>query len=955
MATQNINQLDPENVKKAIELAWGWAEWQAEVNRRLTEAWVKWAKAPVIEEPTEPVVNTVDTAPTKSAPIKATTVKIGEDVPTTTTNTQVGVGSGTSSSVPSQTATNPTKTEKVADVPQITNIAQFKAAWGELDDLSNLIEFAYWAEGSPIIKWNTIYGIKNWVPTKWIIDGAWNPIATSTTRDEARREWVDLWPNMSAWDVFTALQTGQTQWLDTTTSEYEIANRRFNNYLALDKSEDWLYIAMKNNLLDYSIISELNKEPEYAEALKSANARIVREKLDDTDMKDIVNMSQMDLIEFTKNLMIKYGLDENYKAKFEENKNLQEYKDWYLESNRIYLSKKKEMDALMNKIKSENPNGSPAYINALYNIEVQWLVTEANNALAAAWAYKWSYDLEVGEMETIIDYQNLQNDKQLAFHKEQLNRQYWEFTAEAAEQRAIDRLKITDKNVNKWVKRKTADWVVTYEWLNNKWEVMQTYDSTYTWFDSWAWSKQKPTISELKDWSSIATWLDDNWVLQTEYLDSEWNEMRLSWYTNRLGSVSSLWGRVSWDNWLDIKATRWTDIPALSNVEIVDKWFDKTFWNWVSVIDRDWNKIRYAHLDKEVKWKIGDSISAWNTIWKVGNTWYTLTSDWLWWWREPNATDLAMGKGSHIDITSWDINWNIRSWEETYKFLNWWESKWSRTYSAWDINKALTRVPTTLRNAVAERENYEEIAKEALDKVWWDIWLAILDVAWWEVRGERNRVIADNLERILLTKPMWESFSFWPTSTAISSKDDYTVASWIVGTEDSALANNPTNSWKVFIDRGNVISVITKSNALFKEMENALWKDNFWQWDWRIESAKEFLWDGFFKETAKFSKFKADMENLFWDIRTERFWANLTEWEKWFIHNFMPDITDASVSIKAKIQSLKENTLLEYNSRRKATSLFEITEEELLDSLKLVEKYRNSPEDLAIQKQIEDL
>ena len=123
-------------------------------------------------------------------------------------------------------------------------------------------------------------------------------------------------------------------------------------------------------------------------------------------------------------------------------------------------------------------------------------------------------------------------------------------------------------------------------------------------------------------------------------------------------------------------------------------------------------------------------------------------------------------------------------------------------------------------------------------------------------------------------------------------------------------------------------------------MKNLFTKDDFGKWDGTINWAKKFFSDDFFSSSDDFSKFEADIESLFWPIRTEKFWVNLTESESWFVKTFMPDTKDASVNLKAKMNSLKENVLEAYNSWRQATSLKRINEEQLLDDKALVDLYK---------------
>lgn len=100
----------------------------------------------------------------------------------------------------SQGKTTPSETPDWTDVKQqeiqpLTDIASWKAAWGKMEDLWDMIENKYWSQA--VVEWNSIISEINWEKFKWDIDSAWNPKKTSLWRVDseqhlfAREKWID--------------------------------------------------------------------------------------------------------------------------------------------------------------------------------------------------------------------------------------------------------------------------------------------------------------------------------------------------------------------------------------------------------------------------------------------------------------------------------------------------------------------------------------------------------------------------------------------------------------------------------------------------------------------------------------------------------------------------------------------------------------------------------------------
>lgn len=757
--------------------------------------------------------------------------------------------------------------------------------------------------------------------------------------------------NKSQDDFFSALQWWETfgKFYENNSADYNSAKKLYDKWNALDKSEAWLKLALKSGKIskDGPLFVELMKNPEYSQILTNARKELIKENI--SQSKNIWELSQEEFDILVQDKLDKYTLDiDSIEKEIESDEDLKLNREGYITTSSEITSLIKQRDWIRNKLRRKYPNASESFINSLYNREAWAIQDQIDEKVEEATIYKNNYDVRMGEKEKIWSLKQTKWEQSRLLFTTMLNSYNSERSrlsqkelVEFQTQQSIFQSKSIMAATNAINNKKVTKWTVDEEgnmvWLNQNWEQIVSKSGLTEIGSSWnfIWYQSKR-----EDWGTdIYTLNKVTWevTLKSEWLNWEW--VIVNNWAKKQWTVTSRGNRVSGDKGLDIAVNKWTDIPSPFNWFVVEVGSSKTFWNFIVTEDENWNRMRIGHLDSMPNLKEGDPIWAGQIIGQAWNSWFILTKDKnTGEWREPTKAEKEAWLWSHLDITSWNARGEIREGVDTEKWLNW-EEKPTSKYSVWEINRALSRVPTTLRNAVAEKENFDSIAQEELEKTGGDVGKAMLAIAGWDVTN--NQKIAANLEGILLTKDLWTNFSFGWVSSALSSKDNWVVGSAIQSIEAAAIENNPATKDMKFKGKAKVIEVITKSNALLNAIEKELWPDNFGKWDWTIANAEQFFWDApLFWETESFTKFKADLESLFGGIRTESFGVQLTESEAKFVESFMPSIEDASVSIKAKIDSLKSNTLTAYNSSRKATSLQELNEIEVLDNRALVNKYR---------------
>ena len=747
--------------------------------------------------------------------------------------------------------------------------------------------------------------------------------------------------NKSEDDFFKAIQGGETFWsfYEKNSEDYKNAKTRADAFTAVDKSPTGLTLAVKNGSLDSNslLFKDLMNVPEYNAVMQKAQKEKLTEKLKNTKNLSWLTFGELDDIATAQG--DKYATDAQKVADdIEWDKLLSSNREGYLASTGELVSKYQELKGVKGRLERKYPNASASFINALLTRESGAIQDDIDRLTAEAAVYETGYSMRMGEKEIVWKAEDIENKQRKAIFTDLFNKKWGDDRLATQAKRQDEQNKINNKAITKWA---------------YKWEDMVGMDkfgnvvSTLEGYNNWASKPWKsPTNFSTKyhdDGSSTVTYYNPKTekVVQQQFGKDETPLITSDW-VKKTGTISGYGWAYDNNTGLDIAIQNGSDFTSSFNWTVVDylpnNW---AYGNSLLVEDSDWNVVQYSHLEGSDLVK-GDVVWAGSVLGQAWNTWNVTTKRSDGSYTAVTEEERAQGKGAHLDIVSWKkgtteyTSATARSSRETEKFLNWGQDE---DFSAWDILKALSKVPTTLRNAVAEKENFDIVAKEALTRHNGNLWMAILDVAGWKITG--NEKIGGIMSSLVWSKPLSENFSFGSISSWLSSSDANTVLSNIYTVEDDIINNNNQTAWKAFTDRWNIIEVFDKIDSIKQDMENLFTKDDFGKWDGTINNAEQFFWDALIWETDAFGKFKWDIENLFWPIRTERFWANLTAWEKWYVNSFMPSEWDASVNIKAKLDSLLSNTLIQYNAKRKANSLPVITEDWLRNPLSLIEAYEN--------------
>lgn len=840
---------------------------------------------------------------------------------------------------PTEVKTTPAQTQEVREAPTQTekvNTTQQKET-PKID--SNIINDAFEVGAA---RWldidETISNIKKSLEKKGI----------STENFEAENQ--QTIERFSSFDnspdtFFAWLQAGESyNKVVQKSPSYLTAQKRFDSFNSINKTETGLKNALKSWKLnkDSVLYKDLMDVPEYASILNEARKVEIEEKIKNT--KDISDLTFEEFDVLIQGKIDKYTLDvEGIENDLKTDEVLNENREGYSKAASELSGLYKERDNIRSNIDAKYPNWTQAFKAALYNRETSAINDKIAEKTEEASLYQNNYNLRLWEKELVYNLEQTKSGQQLSVFNQLLStyntersvlnqKELIEFQTQQTIYQSKEMANIARQDSNKDVISWQYDNNGNLLWLNQEWATIVTK----SWLEKTSSSEDYTVVKRKRvDGGEDIYVLDKDWNLsrKSTWVDWEWLVIE-NWATNQW-AITSYWNRVDWDYWLDIAVEKWTPINSPFNWEILEVGYDNAFWNYVIMKDENDNKMRIWHLDEKPNLNVWQVVWIWTTIWLAWNSWYVLTGG-EWNWREPTQEELNNWLGSHLDITTWRADWTVRNWYETKTFLDWGEASTSK-YTQWDINKTLAKIPTQLKNSELEWEKYKEIAIEALNKYNWDISSAVLDVAGWH--PTYNKDIVNNLEPILKTQNLWEDFDYAWVSWSISSSDESIVWNSIQRIESAVIANNPETSTLNFSNKTKTDNVVRKVNWLLSTLEEKLWEDNFGKWDGTLENAQLLLSD-VTEEWYDFTKFKADVESLFWPIRVESFGVNLTDWEKEYLQSFVPSVTDSKVSITAKLNSLKQNTLSWYNSARRTTWLQPLNEEQLLDSKLLVNLYK---------------
>jgi len=743
----------------------------------------------------------------------------------------------------------------------ITNIEEFKKSWGTLDNLSSLITNAYWAEGEVSIKGNVIYWTKNGKPTKWIIDDAGNPIATTLSIDEANKAGMGI-EKLSSETIFKKLLNDEeipSMYQDT--SEYKVAKDEANKWKMLDKSEGGLYSAIKNLTLDNTLLNEIYNSPITKEAYDKANKRVIEEKIKNWKAEDVVNMTISELEQYVKNKNTSFYW-KTFEERINENTDIATYKKQYLDGLEKASDIKVKIDWLKDNIRRRFPNATEGFINAMYKREAWALTEEYNQAVADANLWLGAYNFSIGEIEKLEQYEAAEWQKMEASFNSIFEKQADLFTTEEklilqneyAVKKEVELNEVKkeyeqytsqiDKNGDlvffdkQWVEQnRIKDFdlektnIVTKEEILSNWEKrINKFDKStweYIWsYVLWEWVNEWKIFwwVEIKDvnWKEVLSWdFQRNIDLErpegstnvARDTNNPWNITVPNWYTD--AEVERL-GRALWANWT-YTSPNWREYFTFPNVEKWALWMKDMIARQV-----EWNSswaTPSMTIEEYIIWYerwpkyITDSGGDWTKAWVPKDYYWSIMDDlWTQWWetlKSLNSEDIAnaIAKAEwfwEISGINWWTVWSTWEEAEVKSLIKWWTEK-ERTELFNDYKKLRQEWfsheealrYTTPENSVRKYKDETTLRKEFNNFIWKDTLQAVKQ--------------SNKIEKILSTDASgpWDMaaiFAFMKSldPTSVVRESEYAAAqetAWVFDRTESLQLLKKWENWQILTEQ----------------------------------------------------------------------------------------------------------------------------------------------------------
>lgn len=630
---KKVSDLDKSKVENAID-----EFWVDKVNQTLTDKNIEWAK---------------------TAPVKAEVIEIPkidtETTPEITTEWVKGFNENqvvvpwvnTTEVKPDVIETTPVETIEAktdtAPVPTITEVAEVEA-WKKAnqdDQFNRLIEsnanpeelrtFFNNAEFKDEAKAN----IKTFVAQQNLIQ---KTAQFSTLSDKELYNAIQKWQLAEWWDIYNGLP----EELKASYQDFKTKQNNKNTVLPFRQQE-----------LDFTDILKNIKDVFSSSARNTFNELMTWGR-----MWTLVSERE------DKALEIK-GIDDDIEKILWDETSKQFA---WLPTHLINAKKSKLAESLLNQKETllAEYNATTNEISALkedIDREVQFGQLEDANKKEAYMTALWLYETRRKEMRADEKAALLEQNKKLALDEQfTRNKELALFNQRISQENAIFTKGLTDTNawgkyvddwkgnlvyIKNWEQINVLEWLWKAVWTstdnNYSYQIKQNEDGTYSVFGL-----------PKKDWLNVT-------------VNTFWADWKASW-----SYLNSFW-EVTWHGWaydrnrgLDLDWNVWDAIPMPFEWKVITMKNDRLFWKTVIVQWKDWNQIRFSHLDN-FNVNFWDTIGKWQIVWTIGNTWNVLKLD----WTKPSAEELKQWFWSHLDIVSIKPDWTHRSSYETESWLNW--------------------------------------------------------------------------------------------------------------------------------------------------------------------------------------------------------------------------------------------------------------------------------------------
>lgn len=189
--------------------------------------------------------------------------------------------------------------------------------------------------------------------------------------------------------------SGQTygRFYENNSADYQQAKQLFDDYSAVDKSEEGIYQGLKGNTIKPSVLNRLKNDAQFAQYITTANKRIIREELDAGE--SLYNLPITQQITGVTDLLEQLGVNTSSQELIQNDVQLSSSSENYLQNVTQLNELEAQRKTLRDEIEVRFPNASANFRNAIFRRENGVLSSQIAELEGSAATNKAAYDFRL--------------------------------------------------------------------------------------------------------------------------------------------------------------------------------------------------------------------------------------------------------------------------------------------------------------------------------------------------------------------------------------------------------------------------------------------------------------------------------------------------------------------------------------------------------------------------------
>lgn len=719
--------------------------------------------------------------------------------------------------------------------------------------------------------------------------------------------------NNSPDSFFVWLQQGETYGkVVQESASYKIWKQLFDKWNAQDKSEEGIYLSLKNEKIDPTVLNEMKKDPELSQRINNANKRIVTEEALSGNFSNLYSLPVGQQFDALSGIMEQWGLSTNYSEMFEQDNTLSTSSEAYTtavwELEKLY----KERENIRSKIDAKYPNSSEAFKGALYNRESQAIQDKINELEAQASTYKTTYDFRLGEIKAVADLEEVQNERKYEVFTQLRERNFDLYLEEIQNDKELANKfsflspwsgVVASTNKETWEVIFYNSQNVNIDSNTGSVETITTSNGVTIWgqgydFRNSDYVSQYPRNASFKNNNPAGLTFTATSQKLKNLFDSAW--IGYSEWTNRPEEEG--WSYISFDNLSD-----WLSAMKLS--------FYNTGWTDVKTRLMAW---KWAGTEQEKEAYVNDILRD-----AFGSTNNLQFSDMSSLQKEQLLVSHLKREDSALYSVLKDEIGAIENNVINYNKLV--AKATSSSNSYWEVNLAdvasVTLEAFWQRASDGERETVQLIFESM---PWATAEEVLLKVKRFNFDNKEQQDFGNSLLRTArVSLPLWEIDAAWYASLIKSWNEDLAVNK-MENEVDVFIKNKEGENYFSESVTKSTFEKVNELNNLISEL-NKIWDEPLGWFEWTVQQ-----WLGRFR-SGEAAQVAAKANLLITRMRKDLIGANITATEANVLEPNIPRLWDSTINFLIKTQSLKDDALVNLNNQRERYSLAKLNEDALFN------------------------